>query len=163
MKYYIYQNDTKIAEVEDEKTYTVTGLEPDTTYHFAVSAFNGLKESEKSNVLDVTTSNIPLTAITLAIESQDDLETGGTYQVTVTLDPENATVKQYTYESSQPAVATIDETGLLTALTAGTTTVTVTVDDKTATLELTIYEALVVPTNLKATNVTTTGFTLTWS
>ena len=60
MKYYIYQGLgtngelTKIAEVTDKKTYTVTGLKAKTTYRFAVSSYNGLCESAKSNIVTVT-------------------------------------------------------------------------------------------------------------
>lgn len=67
MKYYIYQGTgtsgelTKIAEVTDQKTYTVTGLQAKTTYRFAVSSYNGLRESAKSNIVTVTRSEIPST------------------------------------------------------------------------------------------------------
>lgn len=61
MKYYIYQGVgadgelVKIAEVTDKKEYTATGLTANSTYRFAVSAYNGLRESAKSNVITVKT------------------------------------------------------------------------------------------------------------
>ena len=62
MKFYIYRGVgssgelTKIAEVTDAKTYTDTGLQPKTIYRYAVSAYNGLRESDKSNIITVTTA-----------------------------------------------------------------------------------------------------------
>ncbi|UAW59505.1 hypothetical protein K3F51_06720 [Limosilactobacillus reuteri] len=61
MKYYIYQGVgsdgelTKIAEVTDKKEYTATGLTANSTYRFAVSAYNGRHESAKSNIVTVKT------------------------------------------------------------------------------------------------------------
>lgn len=54
MKYYIYQGIgsdgelKKVAEVTDKKEYTATGLTANSTYRFAVSAYNGLRESNDS-------------------------------------------------------------------------------------------------------------------
>ncbi|MYU49827.1 fibronectin type III domain-containing protein [Lactobacillus salivarius] len=90
MKYYIYQglSDsgelTKIAEVTDVKTYTVTGLEANTKYRFAVSTYNGLRESAKSNIITVTTAQISVQSITLAI-SKTSFEVGETTTITATL------------------------------------------------------------------------------
>lgn len=61
MKYYIYQGVgadgelVKIAEVTDKKEYTATGLTANSTYRFAVSAYNGRHESAKSNIVTVKT------------------------------------------------------------------------------------------------------------
>ena len=96
MKYYIYQGLgdsgelTKIAEVTDVKTYTATGLKPNTKYRFAVSAYNGLRESAKSNIITVTTAQIPVQSITLAI-SKTSFEVGETAKITVTLTPPTQT------------------------------------------------------------------------
>ncbi|PWT69177.1 hypothetical protein DKZ26_04790, partial [Limosilactobacillus reuteri] len=61
MKYYIYRGVgadgelVKIAEVTDKKEYTATGLTANSTYRFAVSAYNGRHESAKSNIVTVKT------------------------------------------------------------------------------------------------------------
>lgn len=53
--------------------------------------------------------------------------------------PENATERTLTWTSSNPAIATVDENGTVTAKEAGTTTITVTTSNgKTATCEVTV-------------------------
>lgn len=44
---------------EDEESYTVTGLEPGTLYYFRVRAYNEDGESDYSNVVSVTTADVP--------------------------------------------------------------------------------------------------------
>jgi len=111
LKYYIYQGLgadgelTKIAEVTDQKTYTVTGLQAKTTYRFAVSSYNGLRESAKSNIVTVTTSQIPVQSITIAID-KTALEVCCTAKVSVTVTPANETDGNYTLSSTTPTVAT---------------------------------------------------------
>ena len=96
MKFYIYQGVgtdgelKKVAEIENKKEYTVTGLTANSTYRFAVSSYNGLRESAKSNVITVKTSAIPVQSITLAID-KTALDVGGTAKVTVTITPANET------------------------------------------------------------------------
>ena len=52
-----------------------------------------------------------------------------TYQLTATLIPSNATNKAVTWSSNTPSIATVDSTGLVTAVADGTTTITVTTTD----------------------------------
>lgn len=65
MKYHIYQGIgqegelKKICDVENQTTYTVEGLTPETVYRFAVTADNGSRESAKSNIITITTADIP--------------------------------------------------------------------------------------------------------
>ena len=129
MKYYIYQGLgdsgelTKIAEVTDVKTYTATGLKANTKYRFAVSAYNGLRESDKSNIITVTTAQIPVQSITLAID-KTSLEVGGTAKITVTVTPPNQTSGTPILSSTNSEVATVDNSGNLQAVGVGSTTIT---------------------------------------
>lgn len=168
MEYYIYQgtsqsNLSKVATVTDKKTYTASNLNANTTYYFAVSAWNGIRESAKSNILTVKTSAIPATNITLTI-SNKALEVGGTVQAQVTVTPTNHTDGTVTYESSVPTVATVGRTtGLITAKAKGTTNITAKVGAITSTaVTITVYEALVTVTNLQASSTTANSTTLTW-
>lgn len=168
MKFYIYQGMgtdgelKKIAEVENKKEYTVTGLTANSTYRFAVSSYNGLRESAKSNVITVNTSASPVQSITLEIDNTA-LEVGGTAKVTVTITPANETDGAAVLTSSNTQVATVDNSGNVRAVAPGTATITAKIGDKTSNvISLTVYEALVNVTNLAASNVTSNSLDLTW-
>ena len=160
MIYYIYQNNEKIKEVADAKTVTISGLSPNTQYTFAVSAWNGKKESDKSNVVTVKTSTIPATSITITIT--DYMETGQSVKAVVTLAPSNTT-DTVTYTSSDNNIATVGEDGTVKALKTGSVTITATATSgKSATATIGIYEPMVTVTNLSSANTTSSGTTLTW-
>lgn len=168
MKYYIYQGVgtdgelKKVAEVEDKKEYTVTGLTANTTYRFAVSSYNGLRESAKFNVITVKTSAIPVQSITLAIDKVA-LEVGGTAKVTVTITPANETDGAAVLSSSNTDVATVDSDGNVSAVGAGTADITAKIGEKVSNvISLTVYEALVNVTNLASKNVTANSVDLSW-
>lgn len=168
MKYYIYQGVgtggelNKIAEVEDKKEYTVTGLTANSTYRFAVSSYNGLRESAKSNVITVNTSAIPVAGITLAIDNTA-LEVGGTAKITVTITPASETDGGAVLTSSNSQVAMVDGDGNVKAIAPGTATITATVGGKTSNvISLTVYEALVDVTNLTSSNITPNSIDLSW-
>lgn len=57
------------------------------------------------------------------------LNTGETAQLTATVVPNNATDKGVTYTSSAAGVASVSDSGLVTALADGSATITVTTDD----------------------------------
>lgn len=168
MKFYIYQGIgtdgelKKVAEVENKKEYTVTGLTANATYRFAVSSYNGLRESAKSNVITVKTSAIPVQNIILAID-KTALEVGGTAKVTVTIMPANETDGAAVLSSSNTDVATVDSDGNVSAVGAGTADVTAKIGEKVSNvISLTVYEALVNVTNLAASNVTPNSLDLSW-
>ena len=168
MKYYIYQGVgtdgelKKIAEVEDKKEYTATGLTANATYRFAVSSYNGLRESAKSNVITVKTTAIPVQSITLAID-KTALEVSGTAKVTVTITPANETDGTAELTSSNTQVATVDNSGNVRALKPGTATITAKIGSKSSNvISLTVYEALVNVTNLTSSNVTPNSIDLSW-
>lgn len=168
MKYYIYQGKgadgelQKVAEVTDQKTYTATGLNASSTYRFAVSAYNGLRESAKSNIITVQTSAIPVESITLSIDNTA-LEVGGTAKVTVTITPANETDGAVVLTSSNTQVATVDGDGNVKAIAPGTATITATIGGKNSNvISLSVYEALVDVTNLTSSNITPNSIDLSW-
>lgn len=169
MKFYIYQGVgtdgelQKIAEVENKKEYTVTGLTANSTYRFAVSSYNGLRESAKSNVITVKTSAIPVQSITLAID-KTALEVGGTAKVTVTITPANETDGPAVLSSSNADVATVDNDGNVKAIGVGTANVTAKIGGKVSNvISITVYEALVNVSNLTDSNVTANSVDLAWN
>jgi len=71
------------------------------------------------------TVNVPVTGVTLNKPSTSILM--GSYEILFPkISPDNATNKNVTWESTIPTVATVSETGEVTALTVGTTTIRVT-------------------------------------
>ena len=73
------------------------------------------------------------------------LDVGGTATLTATITPNNATNPNVTWSSDNQNVATVDQNGEVTAVSAGTATITVTTADggKTATCEVTVTAASV--------------------
>ncbi|WP_367333748.1 Ig domain-containing protein [Limosilactobacillus sp.] len=169
MKYYIYQGEgtdgelQKVAEVTDQKTYTATGLNANSTYRFAVSAYNGLRESAKSNVITVQTSAIPVEGITLAIDNTA-LEVGQDSKITVTITPSNETDGSAVLSSSNANVATVDNEGNVKAIGVGTADITAKVGEKVSNvISIIVYEALVNVSDLTDSNVTANSVDLAWN
>ena len=74
--------------------------------------------------------NLPKEVAVTAIAGIDniiELETGITMQLSPSIEPQNATDKNVTYSSENKLVATVSETGEITALLAGETKITVNV------------------------------------
>ncbi len=86
----------------------------------------------------------PVTDIVLS-NSSVNLKTGGTYTLTATVSPSNATNKTLTWKSSNTAVATVDSNGKVTAVGAGSATITATAKDgsgKSASCSVTVTEPM---------------------
>ena len=73
-----------------------------------------------------------------------ELEVGGTAVLTATVLPEDATDKTVTWTSSAPGIASVDENGTISGLSAGNAVVTVTTTDggKTAECSVTVIPAI---------------------
>lgn len=72
---------------------------------------------------DTTVKNISLSAFTL------DMQVGTSTKLTVTIDPENASNGAYTWSSDDATIASVDQSGNVTALKDGSTTIRVTLVD----------------------------------
>ncbi|MFH7016380.1 Ig-like domain-containing protein [Flavobacterium sp. FlaQc-47] len=92
--------------------------------------------------LVLTNTNAPVVAVTgVSVNpTSATVGLGSTQQLNPTIAPANATNQNLTWTSSNTAVATVNGSGLVTAVSAGTTTITVkTVDgNKTATSAITV-------------------------
>lgn len=82
---------------------------------------------------------VPVESVTLN-EPEITLLVGEDFQLTAEVLPENADNKTIVWESSDTAIATVDENGLVTAIAAGNAIVTATVDDKNATCTVVVNE-----------------------
>ena len=79
-----------------------------------------------------------------------ELTAGETYQLTATVSPDNATDKTVTWTSDNTDAATVDASGLVTAVAMGTAIITAKAGDKTATCEVTVLPTLSTPLTVEA-------------
>ncbi len=80
------------------------------------------------------------------------LEAGGKAQLTATVKPDDASDSSVTWNSSVPSVASVDENGLITALSAGVTTITAkTVNGLQASCSVTVTATPVIVNPAKVT------------
>ncbi len=91
-----------------------------------------------------STPSIDVTGLSLNV-SQHSVEKGTTYQLTVTVSPNNATTKNIIWSSNNNAIATVDANGLVTAVSAGTAIITAMTEDGgfTATCSITVTKPVV--------------------
>ncbi|QSW91565.1 Ig-like domain-containing protein [Flavobacterium endoglycinae] len=87
-------------------------------------------------------TGVAVTTVSLS-PTTASLNVGGTQQLTPTVLPSNATNKSVTYSSNNTSVATVNTSGLITAVANGTATITVTTVDgsKTSTCTVTVSTA----------------------
>ena len=123
-------------------TYTLTATVGTSTYTFEKSgvAFENGKYyaiTVKMNPKKVSSISLNKTSASLAI--------GGTVELSVSnVSPSDAVDKTVTWSSSNSSVASVNATGVVTAVAEGTATITATANDgsgKTATCSVTVYPA----------------------
>ena len=90
------------------------------------------------------------TAVTsLQVTSADKIAEGDTLQLKVKITPNYADNKTLTFSSSDPSVATISNSGMITALKSGTTTITATASNGVTTTKTVTVEKVVKVTSIK--------------
>lgn len=89
--------------------------------------------------VNVTAKTVPVESVTLD-KTTLELEVEGTATLTATVKPDNATDKTVTWTSSDATVATVDNTGKVTAVKKGTATITAKAGDKSATCTVNVKE-----------------------
>ncbi len=101
-------------------------------YKLDIVLYDGTKKSVTLKV-DIETGKLVTDGIKVAGISLNTttgkLEIGNDYKLTTTIFPVNATNQNVTWASSDDNVATVDDKGLVTAISEGTTTITVTTED----------------------------------
>lgn len=127
----------------ETSTFTVTATN---AYGFDSKQFTLTIEA----VTDVSVESVSLDKTTL------ELTEGSTETLTATITPNNATNKTVTWESSDTRIATVDESGKVTAIAPGEATITVTTADggKTATCTVTVHTATTITTQPQSVSVT---------
>lgn len=138
-------SNTTVATVD--ASGKVTGIADGTATITATTA-NG-----KTATCSVTVQAVAVTGVSLN-KTSTSLQIGGSETLTATVTPPDATNKDVTWESSNPAVATVNN-GQVKAIAEGSATITVkTVDgNKTATCSVTVTAGPPVPQTDLATHV----------
>lgn len=80
--------------------------------------------------------------------SSAELEIGETLSLKATVSPSNATYDSITWTSSNATVATVSDSGLVSALSEGNTTITVMADGKKASCSITVIKGYVAVSSL---------------
>lgn len=130
-------NNTSVATVNGSGL--VTAIASGTAI-VTVTTQDGAKTATAA--ITVNTSNVAVTSVRLSPASAT-LTVGATQQLTPTVLPSNATNKSVSYASNNAGVATVNASGLVTAVSTGTATITVTTADgnKTSTAAITVSTA----------------------
>jgi len=117
-------NNPAIAKV-DPDSGTVTGVSPGTA---TITVTTKNKNKTDTCAVTVTAGStpglVPVTGVTLDKDTLI-LAVGATADLVPTVQPSGATNKKVTWESDDPAKATVDSTGKVTAVAAGNTTISV--------------------------------------
>ena len=124
------------------------------TLMFNNDRFCGYTSSQTAVALYREQEVVSVTGVTLN-KAATSLEAGDTETLTATVSPSNATNKDVTWASDAPAVADVDENGVVTAKSAGTANITVTTDDggKTATCVVTVTASVSPMATLSTTSL----------
>ncbi|WFD10527.1 Ig-like domain-containing protein [Tepidibacter hydrothermalis] len=132
-------DDPSIATVDTNGL--VTGIKAGQTTLTVSSADNTATATCTIDVKEILVDKITLNKETTSIEE------GATEQLSATIEPNNATNKELTWNIEDPSIATVDTNGLVRGVKAGQTTLTVSSADKkvtaTCTIDVKIKETIV--------------------
>ena len=150
----IYRSTKNISSVTPAYTGTSTALGSGQTikvYGLKIWLAGG----STPTVVDVTGVSLNKTTTSIQV--------GASEQLTATIEPNNATNKAVNWSSNPTSVATVDNSGNVTAVAEGTATITVTTQDgnKTATCTVTVTPASSDPVAVTGVSLNKTSTTLT--
>lgn len=122
-----------------------------TTHHWHECKNDGCDQKEKDKAAHIDGDNngkcdtcdytmsvkTPVLSIALS-QTEISLEVDGTATLTATVSPDNATNKTVIWESDKTNIATVDNTGKVSAIAQGTAKITATADGKSANCTVTV-------------------------
>ena len=124
---------------EADKRIKVKAYEPSASGVPSVSGALTVKKKDKS----IAVSNVTIES------TANNVVVGGTISFSATVMPENATNKSVTWQSSNPEIGTIDNTGLFTSVNVGETTITATAGGVSTTKTIKVEKENVDITDIK--------------
>lgn len=137
--------DTKIESLNwDEISYKKIGVRV---------VRDGQVNGDIRSVVVYQDNYIPVEEIKLNTTEVSLEELGSTYRLIARILPENTSVTQAVWESSDETVASVDSSGIITAIGEGEADITVTVGDKSATCKVSVTEKKIIPGDIDANGV----------
>ncbi|MBS5398378.1 MAG: leucine-rich repeat protein [Lachnospiraceae bacterium] len=137
--------DTKIESLNwDEISYKKIGVRV---------VRDGQVNGDIRSVVVYQDNYIPVEEIKLNTTEVSLEELGSTYRLIARILPENISVTQAVWESSDETVASVDSSGIITAIGEGEADITVTVGDKSATCKVSVTEKKIIPGDIDANGV----------
>ena len=145
-----FSSDPSVAIVDENGKVTAISTG---TAKITATATNGTDDTTDDKsvtcVITVVEPRIAVLNITLD-ETEKTIEAGGTVSIVATLNPTDATEKEIIWSTDNSAVATVNESGLITAISEGTAKITATatngtidaIDDVMATCTITVIEKI---------------------
>ncbi|MHC6181193.1 cell wall-binding repeat-containing protein [Clostridium sp. JNZ X4-2] len=135
----LYDEDGNLAYINQ-----AAGTMDCTTVLDSAKRYHGFIKASSTDKIEISEfglneDTVPVTGVTLD-KTSTTVEAGGIDQLTAAVAPTDATNKGLTWSSSDESVATVDQNGVVTGVSAGTATITVTTADgnKTAACTVTV-------------------------
>lgn len=125
----------------------------DGTWCIAVGEGNTIAANSAKAELSVENVNVGVLYGVEVSRSTQQMKQGTTFQLNGTTNPNSYIPTSAEWSSSDNSVATVDETGKVTAVKSGTATITYTVDGKSASCEVTVVGGLTVSEHEKSLKV----------
>ena len=123
LKYTWVSADEQIATVQNG---TVKGIAPGET---TVTCTTELPEGKQLSASLKVRVVEPVKTLKIGTKANTRVNVGETLAIEYSVQPENATDKSLTWESSDPAIATVDSTGMVTAVAPGKVTISAATND----------------------------------
>ena len=162
LTYGIVPSDASIKDVSWESESTAIATVTQSGQIDAISEGNAIitvktKDGGKTASCTVTVKPVAVSSVTLDKETLS-LKIGETYSLIATVLPESAANKKVSWSSSNKSVATVDETGKVTATGVGSAKITVTTEDggKTASCSVSVSSIPVTGVSLNKASLSLT-------
>ena len=128
----------------ESKTYTVETDKANTVLRSSILNMPAFKLGNNPSEEEPGDDELIVPVVTVSLSSTSlKLYDGDTYQLTATVKPKDATDNTVVWSSDMPSVATVDQTGLVTGVSAGTATISASAGGKVAKCTVTVSSRVV--------------------
>ena len=128
----------------ESKTYTVETDKANTVLRSSILTMPAFKLGNNPSEEEPGDDELIVPVVTVSLSSTSlKLYDGDTYQLTATVKPKDATDKTVVWSSDMSSVATVDQTGLVTGVSAGTATISASAGGKVAKCTVTVSSRVV--------------------